>query len=134
MRFAGRSSTAIAATAATVLAGGLVSGCLGFGGDPDAGTNGVGRLPPATITAKAAAAAQAATAVHLAGSVISNGRTYRLDMRLRANGGVGEVTSQGSTFQLLRVDSALYLKANADFYASSGSKDAQAAAGELRHR
>lgn len=128
MRFAGRSS---AATVGVLAAVGLLSGCLGLGGDPDAGTNGMGKLPPTTIEARAVAAARTATAVHLAGTVVSNGRTYRLDMRLRANGGVGEVTSQGSTFQLLRVDSALYLKADADFYASSGSKDASAAAAEL---
>jgi hypothetical protein len=121
----------LAVTVAALAAGGLVGGCLGFGGDPDAGTNGVAKLAPATIQAKAVAAAQAADALHLAGTVTSNGRTYRLDMRLRGNGGVGEVTSQGSTFQLLRVDSALYLKVGADFYASSGSKDAQAAAAEL---
>ncbi|MBM9507700.1 hypothetical protein [Actinacidiphila acididurans] len=114
-----------------VAAGTLLSGCLGLGGNPDAGTNGVGKLPPATIEAQAKAAADTATAVRLSGTVASGGSTYRLDMRLRADGGVGEVTTKGATFQLLRVGSALYLKANADFYGVSGSKDAQAAAAEL---
>lgn len=120
-----------AAVAAALAAGGVLGGCLGAGGNPDAGTNGVAKLPPGTIRTKALAAARSAGAVRLAGTVTSNGRTYRLDMRLRNNGGVGEVTSQGATFQLLRVDSALYLKAGAGFYATSGSKDAQAAAAEL---
>ena len=122
-------------TAAALLAlgtGGLLVGCLGFGGDPDAGTNGVGKLPTATIERKAEAAANGASAVRLAGTVVSGGHTYRLDMRLRGDGGVGEVTEGGDTFQLLRVGDDLYLKAGADFYTAGGAdKDSQAAAAEL---
>lgn len=134
--FARRRTRLRTRTAAAVLAvlgaGPLLSGCFGFGGDPDAGTNGVAKLAPATIEQQAESAAAAATTVRLAGTVASNGRTYRLDMRLRSNGAVGEVTADGNTFQLLRVDSALYLKANADFYGATGdSKDTQAAAAKL---
>ncbi|WP_037912918.1 hypothetical protein [Actinacidiphila yeochonensis] len=122
-------------TAAALLAiatGGLLTGCLGSGGDPDAGTNGVGKLPAATIEQKARAAADSAAAVRLAGTVISGGDTYRLDMRLRGNGGVGEVTEGGDTFQLLRVGDDLYLKAGADFYTSGDSdKDSRTAATNL---
>jgi len=122
-------------TAAALLAvatGGLLTGCLGFGGDPDAGTNGVGKLPAGTIEQKAKAAADAARAVRLAGTVVSAGHTFRLDMRLRGNGGVGEVTEGGDTFQLLRIGDDLYLKAGADFYTAGGSdKDSQAAAAKL---
>ncbi|BBA99902.1 putative lipoprotein [Actinacidiphila reveromycinica] len=121
------------AAALTVLgAGGLLTGCLGLGGDPDAGTNGVGKLPAATIEQKAKSAAAGATAVRLAGTVVSGGRTYRLDMRLRGNGGVGEVSSKGDTFQLLRVGDDLYLKAGADFYGDGGTdEDSKAAAQKL---
>jgi hypothetical protein len=84
--------------------------------EPDAGTNGVGKLPARTIEKRARAAADAADAVRMSGAVSSNGSTYRLDMRLRSNGGLGEVTAKGSTFQLLRVGDDLYLKAGADFY------------------
>ncbi|HEY5833710.1 hypothetical protein [Streptomyces sp.] len=122
-----------AAALGVLTAGTLLTGCLGLGGgDPDAGTNGVARLPPATIEAQAESAAAAAPTVRLSGTVTSNGRTYRLDMRLRPNGGVGEVSTEGSTFQLLRVDADLYLKANADFYGADGdSKDSKAAAAKL---
>jgi hypothetical protein len=121
-----------AAVLAVLTAGTLLTGCLGFGGDPDAGTNGVAKLPAASIASRAKAAAGSAATVRLSGTVTSNGRTYRLDMRLRPNGGVGEVTTGGSTFQLLRVDSDLYLKANADFYGSTAdSKDSWAAAAKL---
>jgi hypothetical protein len=122
-----------AAVLVTLCAGGLLTGCLGFGGgDPDAGTNGVGKLPPQTIEQQARSAATAAPTVRLSGTVVSGGQSYRLDMRLRDNGGVGEVSTKGATFQLLRVDDALYLKAGADFYGVGGSdKDSKAAAAKL---
>jgi hypothetical protein len=110
----------------------LLGGCLGLGSDPDAGTNGVGKLPAPTIEQRARSAATAAHTVRLAGTVVSNGRSYRLDMRLRDNGGVGEVTTTRSTFQLLRVGDDLYLKAGADFYGAGGDdKDGKAAAAKL---
>lgn len=90
--------------------------CAGCAGDPDAGTNGVAKLSPRTIEKRARAAAGTADTVRMSGTVSSNGRTYRLDMRLRGNGGLGEVTAKGSTFELLRVGDDLYLKAGADFY------------------
>ncbi|WP_405723645.1 hypothetical protein OG607_15570 [Streptomyces sp. NBC_01537] len=97
--------------------------CAGCAGDPDAGTNGVAKLPPRTIEKRARAAAGTADTVRMSGTVSSNGKTYRLDMRLRGNGGLGEVTAKGSTFELLRVGDDLYLKAGADFYgAEVGAK------------
>jgi hypothetical protein len=89
------------------------SGC---GLDPDEGTNGVGTLPPRTIEKRARAAAESADAVHLSGTVTGKGVGYRLDMRLRHDGGLGRVTTKDSTFELLRVHDDLYLKAGADFY------------------
>jgi hypothetical protein len=120
-----------AAVLAGLVSAPLLTGCLGLGGDPDSGTNGVGKLPAKTIEQKASAAAGSATAVRLTGTVVSGGQTYRLDMRLRADGGVGEVTTKGETFQLLRVGDDLYLKASADFYGSGDSKDSQDAAAKL---
>ncbi|MEU0332692.1 hypothetical protein [Streptomyces sp. NPDC006193] len=100
---------ALAVTGATAL-----TGCGGE--DPDAGTNGVGKLPAAKIQARTRAAADGASAVRLSGTVVTSGRTYRLDMRLKSDGGTGSVTSEGGTFQLLRVGERLYLKADADFW------------------
>ncbi|MEU1539162.1 hypothetical protein [Actinacidiphila glaucinigra] len=94
----------------------LIAGATGCAGDPDAGTNGVGKLPAETIEKRARTAADAADTVRLTGTVVSRGLTYTLDMRLRGNGGLGEVTSKGSTFELLRVGDDLYLKAGAGFY------------------
>lgn len=93
--------------------------CLAAAGcasDPDEGTNGVGTLPPRTIEKRARAAAESADAVHLSGTVAGKRARYRLDMRLRHDGGLGRVTTKDSTFELLRVGDELYLKAGADFY------------------
>ncbi|MEU6327588.1 hypothetical protein ABZ851_09915 [Streptomyces sp. NPDC047049] len=110
-----------------------VTGC-GGGEDPDAGTNGVGKLPAAKIESKARAAAQRAETVHLSGNVVSQGRTYKLDMRLAKDGAKGELTTKAAAFQLLRVGDALYLKANAAFWAGEkggGSGKPSQAAGKL---
>jgi hypothetical protein len=130
--YSGHRRTAVAALGA-LCAGTVLTGCLGLGGgDPDAGTNGVAKLPPSTVEQQAKAAAAAAPTVRLAGTVVSKGQSFRLDMRLRDDGGVGEVSTKGSTFQLLRVGSDLFLKAGADFYGDAGSdKDSKAAAQKL---
>ncbi|UNS98807.1 hypothetical protein MMF93_21815 [Streptomyces tubbatahanensis] len=93
-----------------------LSGCADE--DPDAGTNGVGKLSATRIEKKARSAAEGAEAVRVDGSVVSKGQTYRLKMRLKKSGGVGEVSAEGgSTFELLRTDRDLYLKAGTDFWA-----------------
>ncbi|MFH9090609.1 hypothetical protein [Streptomyces sp. NPDC017673] len=123
-----RRTALLTATCALAVTGAMaLSGC--GGDDPDAGTNGVGKLPAGRIQAKTRAAAQAASAVRLAGTVVTSGRTYRLDMRLKDAGGTGSVTSQGATFKLLRIGEELYLKADADFWNHADGSDG--AAGKL---
>ncbi|MFM9370345.1 hypothetical protein [Streptomyces sp. Da 82-17] len=129
-------ATALGRARRTALAGavciGLVAGMTGLVGcgaeeDPDAGTNGVGKLSAAKIQRKAQAAAKSANSVRLAGSVVSKGATYKLDMKLTEDGGSGEVRSKDRTFELLRVGGQLYLKADADFWASQGGRGEQGA-------
>ncbi|RII16162.1 hypothetical protein DSC45_16365 [Streptomyces sp. YIM 130001] len=111
-----------------------LAGCSDGEEDPDAGTNGVGKLSAARIQSKSRKAATAADSVRLSGSVVSKGATYKLDMQLTGDGGSGEVRSASRTFQLLRVGEQLYLKADADFWTSgkeSGGKSDDAAAGKL---
>ncbi|MFG2325496.1 hypothetical protein [Streptomyces sp. NPDC048568] len=103
------------------------AGLTGCGGeDPDAGTNGLGKLPADTIQTKSRAVAQSAEAVRLHGTVAAGGSTYRLDMRLKADGGTGSVAAEGTTFGLLRVGEQLFLKADAGFWSHDGG-DAKAA-------
>ncbi|MGK5641893.1 hypothetical protein ACSNOK_26795 [Streptomyces sp. URMC 126] len=102
---------------------GLSTGLVACGGkeDPDAGTNGVGRLKAAAIQDKAREAARAADAVHLSGNIVSQGRTYRIDVRLTKDGGSGKVTSGDLAFELLRVGEELFVKADAAFWSRGGA-------------
>lgn len=68
--------------------------------------------------------------------MVSNKRTYKLDMQLKKDGGTGSVTSKGVTFRLLRVDEHLFINADADFWThqdgkSDDSTSDTAAAGKL---
>lgn len=123
----GRNRRAALASAmcALVAAATALTGCSGE--DPDAGTNGVGKLPADQIQRKTRAAAESVDAVRLHGSVVTSGRTYKLDMRLKSEGGTGSVTAEGTTFRLLRVDDQLFLKADAGFWSHDGDADAAAA-------
>ncbi|MFD0154335.1 hypothetical protein ACWGQ4_24190 [Streptomyces sp. NPDC055721] len=99
------------------LCAGLTAGLTACGADPDEGTNGVGRLSAPEIEQKAQSAADTAKAVRLSGTLVSKGGTFKLNMRLKQDGAAGSVTTKNSTFELLRIGDALYLKADADFWA-----------------
>ncbi|MEV6952388.1 hypothetical protein [Streptomyces sp. NPDC051183] len=101
------------------LCAGLAVVGTGCGADPDEGTNGVGKLSAEQIEGKAKEAATGAESVHLSGTLVSGGKSFTLDMRLKSDGGSGEVKSQDDTFQLLRVGEQLYLKASAAFWGQS---------------
>ncbi|MFF1548960.1 hypothetical protein [Streptomyces sp. NPDC058291] len=116
----GRTRRAPLVSAMCALAVGM--GLAGCGEDPDAGTNGVGKLSAAQIQAKTQAAAGSVDAVRLSGSVVTSGRTYKLDMSLKADGGTGSVTAQGATFHVLRVGEQLFLKADAAFWNKEDGK------------
>ncbi|WP_443072155.1 hypothetical protein [Streptomyces sp. WMMC1477] len=116
----GAAGPGLRAVLAIGLAAGLATGLTGCSEekkDPDAGTNGVGKLTAERIEKKARDAADAADAVRLTGTLVTRGRTYRLDMRLKDDGGIGEVSAQGGNrFELLRVGEQLFLKADAEFW------------------
>ncbi|WP_299528420.1 hypothetical protein [uncultured Streptomyces sp.] len=123
-----RRRTALAAVLCAGLAVTTLTGCAGD--DPDAGTNGLGKLSATEIDRKARAAADTAAAVRLSGKLISKGGDYTLDMQLNADGGTGSVTSKDNTFALLRVGDDLYLKADAAFWAQHGEGEDSATDGE----
>ncbi|MEU9285216.1 hypothetical protein AB0D57_10935 [Streptomyces sp. NPDC048275] len=127
-----RRAVLVSAVCALVVTGTGLTGCSSE--DPDAGTNGVGKLSATEIQAKTRKAATSAETVRLAGSVVSNERTYKLDMRLKSDGGTGSVTSEGATFKLLRVGEHLFLKADAEFWnhedGEGGATSADTAAAE----
>ncbi|GAA3976605.1 hypothetical protein GCM10022384_28310 [Streptomyces marokkonensis] len=120
-----RSAALMGAVCALAVTGAGLTGCSGEE-DPDAGTNGVGKLPADKIHAKARTVAESARAVRLHGAVAAGGSTYTLDMRLKPDGGTGSVAAEGTTFGLLRVGEQLFLKADAGFWSHDGG-DATAA-------
>lgn len=121
-----RRRTALAA----LLCAGLAAVLTGCGGeDPDQGTNGVGKLDATEIEKKAQGAADAADAVRLAGTLVSKGGTYKLNMQLKEKGGTGSVVSKDSTFELLRIGDELYLKADSGFWSHEEKPGADSEAG-----
>ncbi|MFE0801122.1 hypothetical protein [Streptomyces sp. NPDC058812] len=119
-----RRAALMGAACALAVTGAGLTGCSSE--DPDAGTNGVGKLSADKIQAKARTAAESAEAVRLHGTVAAGGNTYTLDMRLKPDGGTGSVAAEGTTFGLLRVGEQLFLKADAEFWSHDGG-DAAAA-------
>ncbi|MFI7321047.1 hypothetical protein [Streptomyces venezuelae] len=117
-----RAAFVSAVCAGLVAAATSLTGCSS-GEDPDAGTNGVGKLSASKIQGKADKAAESASAVRLSGTVVSKSHTYSLDMRLKGEGGTGSVTSKGRTFQLLRIGEQLFLKADTEFWTGGGGAD-----------
>lgn len=126
----------------TAMCAGLAATLAACGGggekDPDAGTNGVGKLPATKIESRARQAAVGASSVRLSGNLVTQGATYKLDMRLNADGGTGQVSTKGSRFELLRVGKELYLKADAGFWShdgeSGGGGGVHDAAGKLDNK
>ncbi|MFF2405592.1 hypothetical protein [Streptomyces sp. NPDC058092] len=115
---------------AVVLCAGLTAALAACGGeDPDQGTNGVGKLTATDIEKKARAAAASADAVRLAGTLVSKGGTYKLNMQLREKGGTGSVTSKDSTFELLRIGDELYMKADSGFWSHDEKSGEKSGAG-----
>ncbi|MGV9841184.1 hypothetical protein ACWDUB_03615 [Streptomyces fungicidicus] len=123
------------AVCALLVTGTALTGCSE---DPNEGTNGVGRLSADQIQDRAQKAAGSVGAVRLHGTVVTSGRTYTLDMRLKEDGGIGSVTTKGETFRLVRVDDQLYLKAGVSFWGHEDGKDDgkadAAAAGKLAEK
>ncbi|MFI6285290.1 hypothetical protein ACIBCM_11115 [Streptomyces sp. NPDC051018] len=113
-------SRARRAALSVILCAGLTTGLASCGEDPDKGTNGIGKLSATEIENRAREAADAATSVRLSGTLVSKGGTYRLNMRLKEDGGTGSVTSKDDTFELLRVGDDLFIKADAVFWTHQG--------------
>ncbi|GGS32484.1 MULTISPECIES: hypothetical protein [Streptomyces] len=122
-----RRATLAGAVCALLVAGTALTGCSE---DPNEGTNGVGRLPADQIQTKAQKAAASVGTVRLHGSVQAGGRSYTLDMRLKQQGGIGSVSTEGQTFRLLRVGQELYLRADAAFWGKGGDGESDSKAAD----
>ncbi|WP_103528194.1 hypothetical protein, partial [Streptomyces sp. SM12] len=106
---------------------GLLGGCSSEPPpDPDEGTNGLASLPADTVEERALAVAGEADALRLSGTVTAGEAGFRLDMRLGPQGGMGEVSTQGMTFEILRIEEELFIKADAAFWQFQQSEEDEA--------
>jgi hypothetical protein len=87
--------------------------------------NGVASKTPNEILAATKVAADAATSVHVSGSVVSNGSPITLDMDLLAGqGGRGQLSENGLSFELIDTAGTVYLKGSPAFYQHIGGSAA----------
>jgi hypothetical protein len=102
-----------AAALALALAAAALAGC----GESPSASNGVASKSPAQVAAAATDAAAGAATVHVAGSIVSEGRPISLDMELVAGkGGQGRMTLAGLHIRLVRIYQALYINGSTAFY------------------
>jgi hypothetical protein len=74
-----------------------------------------------TIVDDAIAAASASKGVHIVGSVTNAGKPLKLNLNLvTGEGGSGTVTTNGLTFQIIRIGAKAYFKAGAAFWSHFG--------------
>jgi hypothetical protein len=102
-----RTKTTIALLTACVLAGTACS---------QGKESGLGGEPPDTIADKSRTAASAATAVHVQGVWKIQSQEFRIDLRLKREGGVGTVVTADSTIELLRIGEDLFVRGDARLY------------------
>jgi hypothetical protein len=105
-------------TPALVLAVVVLAGCS----STSSSGNGVASKTPAEILAASKSAAAGAATVHVAGSILSEGKPISLDMELVGsngvgdNGGRGRLTLGGLGIKLIAIDKDVYVKGNDAFY------------------
>ena len=98
-----------------------LAGC----GSSSHGGNGVASKSPRGILAAAQAASQAATSVHVAGTIEGARAHEAFDIEILAGKGTrGTVTAGGASFELIETAGTFYLKGNAAFYERIGGREA----------
>lgn len=89
----------------------------GCGSSASSSGNGVASKSPAEIVAAAKDAADAASSVHVAGSVVNAGTSIALNMELlTGKGGRGRLSQNGLSFELIAVGGYVYISGNPAFY------------------
>ncbi|HWG09551.1 MAG TPA: hypothetical protein VN672_11165 [Solirubrobacteraceae bacterium] len=118
---------AIAAFAALALLVAILAGCGGGSSSSSSSSagNGVQDKSPAEILTATKAASDAATSVHVSGSIVSGGSPITLDMNLLAGkGGRGKLSESGLSFELIQVGNTVYIKGSPEFYKHIGGSAA----------
>lgn len=106
----------------------LVLACLGLAacGGSSPKSNGVDAKAPDAILAAARQAADAASSVHVAGSIAATGGPTTFDVHLvKGQGGTGSLSVMGLSFDMIRIGSTIYVKGSPAFYRKYGGAAAQ---------
>jgi hypothetical protein len=102
----------------------LVLAIAGCGGSSSSG-NGVESKSPTQILEAAKTAAKSAASVHIAGSIVSEGKPISLNMELLAGkGGKGRIAQEGFSIDLIQTGGAVYINGSAAFYRHVGGATA----------
>jgi hypothetical protein len=100
---------------ALVLTAVLLAGC--GSAKKESGSNGEASKPPTRVLADAKAAATNAASVHVAGSIVSGGTPIKLDLSMaRGKGAKGSMSTNGLSFDLVRVGDTVYIQGSDEFY------------------
>jgi hypothetical protein len=84
-------------------------------------SNGVADKAPTEILAATKLASDAASTVHVSGSIVSGGSPITLDMNLLAGkGGRGKLSENGLAFEVIEVEGTVYIKGSPAFYKHIG--------------
>ena len=121
------SAKSCTALLALILLVGLLAGCGGGSSSSSSSSsdNGISGKSTAEILAATKAAADAASSVHVSGSIVSGGSPITLDMNLLAGkGGRGQLSEGGLSFELIQVNKTVYIKGSAAFYKHIGGSAA----------
>jgi hypothetical protein len=103
-------------SAVVLAAGALAAGALNGCGGSSSG-NGVASKTPAEIVASAKALADAASAVHVSGSIVAGGTKIALDLHLvTGRGGRGQLSENGLSFELIQIHGTAFIKGSPAFY------------------
>jgi hypothetical protein len=102
-------------TLALVLTAALLAGCRSS--KQSAPPNGMAAKPADQVFAAAKATATSASSAHVAGSLVSNGTPFTLDVTLvRDKGAKGSVSVNGLAFDLVKIGDTIYIKGSDAFY------------------
>jgi hypothetical protein len=94
-----------------------LAGVAGCGGSSSGGGSGLASKSPTQIVAAAQSAADGASSVHVAGSIVNAGAPIELDMELvSGSGGKGRLSENGASFELVELGGYVYIKGTRAFY------------------
>jgi hypothetical protein len=114
----------------------LLAGCGGSSGStasssPSASSNGVADLTADEILAKATAAAKAQTSVHVSGTGVAGADSVALDLQLaKGKGGFGTITLSGDSLKIVSDGTTVYFKGDKNFWTNQASAQAATLIGD----